>query len=465
MNPLKNFLEPKSIAIVGISQSPGSLSMLALENLLNAGFEGKIYPVNPKGGEIHAHRVFTNLMEIDDDIDLALFYLPPMAIPEATRICGQKGVHSVIIVSDGLEATMANGKTIEQNMMEIARQWGIRILGPDSMGVVSAESKFTTGFVPLGPLQEGGFSLICQTGVLIGAGLAWLISSQRVGISKSIDLAKKCDINEVDCLEYLLEDPYTRAIGLHIEQVADGKRFLEVARRTSLKKPVLVLKAGKSEVGARAISSHTGSLAGNDEIYTAAFSQCGLIRVQDIDELADLAKAFLHLPPMKGKNLGIVTYSGGWGALASDLCEEFGLSVSNLSEETLQNIREVTPSWRKITNPVDIWPPTKLDTSETYRGAIRAVAEDDGVDAILVLAPAIITPKFDVLDGILEEVKRWREKPIVTWAVGDMAGMEKTLSLTEHHCLVFPSVKRAIRVLSANYFYYNKRLNSTPTYK
>jgi acyl-CoA synthetase (NDP forming) len=454
MNPLKAFLEPNSIVILGASQKSKSISALIIESLLRASFEGGIYLVNPKGGEFFGLKVYTNIMSIDATVDLAIILLPPLAVIDAIKLCAQKGIHSVIIVSDGLDEPLEEGKTITKMMLEVARKSGVRIIGPDSMGVVNTEKRLSTSFVPIDRFTEGGLSLISQTGLFTGAGLIWIVSAHRLGISKSIDLAKKCDINEIDCLEYLREDPSTRVIGMHIEEVADGKRFVEVARKTTLLKPILAIKAGKTEIGARAIASHTGSIAGKDEIYEAAFTQSGILRIHDVEELVDLAKAFIHLPLLKGENIGIVTYTGGWGAMAADLCDEFGLSVAKLSETTLQKLKEIAPPWREITNPVDIWPPRGLNTSETYQAAIRAIAEDVSTDGLLIIAPAVNSLFLDALPAIRKEVRRYKEKPVVTWAIGDKDGVEKASSFIEQHCIVYPTVRRAIRALSALYRYH-----------
>ena len=446
-------MEPRSIAILGASKKPESLSALAVRNLLDFGYGGKLYLVNPSGGELLGRKVYCDLLEIDDSIDLAMFYLPPMVVVDAIEACIRKGVRSVVVVSDGLEEPFEEGKTITQKMLEVARRGGVRIMGPNSMGVINMQKRLSTSFVPMAQMNEGGLSFIAQTGLFIGAALAWIANIQNVGISMSIDLANKCDIDEVDSLEYLREDPSTKVIGMHLEEVSDGRRFMEVAKRTSLVKPILAIKAGKTEVGARAIASHTGSLAGKDESYAAAFSQTGIIRVHDIEELADLAKGFIHLPPLRGRNIGVVTYTGGWGALAADLCDEFGLSIAHLSERSIQKVQDIGPAWRKMTNPIDIWPPTKVDTPETYRTAIRAVADDEATDGVLVLSPAVDSPVFDNLDVVREEVARYKDKPIVTWAVGNIGGMKKAFSLMKEDCLIFPTVRRAIRVLAGLYQY------------
>jgi len=454
MNPLKNFLEPNSIVIVGASKKSKSISALIIESLLRGNFEGGIYLVNPKGGEFFGLKVYTNIMSIDAPVDLAIILLPPLAVIDAIKLCAQKGIHSAIIVSDGLNEPLKEGKTITTMMLEVARKGGVRIIGPDSMGVVNTKKRLSTSFVPIDRFTEGDLSLISQTGLFTGAGLIWILSAHRLGISKSIDLAKKCDINEIDCLEYLREDPSTKVIGMHIEEIAYGKRFVEAARKTTLLKPILAIKAGKTEIGARAIASHTGSIAGKDEIYEAAFAQSGILRIHDVEELVDVAKAFIHLPLLKGGNIGIVTYTGGWGAMAADLCYEFGLSVAKLSETTLRKLKEIAPPWREITNPVDIWPPKGLNTSKAYQSAIRAIAEDVNTDGLLVIAPAVNSLLLDPLLAIRKEVRRCKEKPIVTWAIGDKDGVEKAASFIEQHCIVYPTVKRAIRALSALYRYH-----------
>jgi len=293
-------MEPASMAILGASKKPESLSALAIQNLLKFGYEGKLYLVNPSGGELLGMKVYSDLLEINDSIDLAMVYLPPMVVVDAIEACIRKGIRSVIVVSDGLDGPFEKGKTITEKMLEVARSGGVRIMGPNSMGVINVEGKLSTSFAPMEHMDRGGLSIISQTGLFIGSALAWLATDQNVGISKSIDLANKCDIDELDSLEYLREDPSTKVIGLHMEEVTDGRRFIEVARMTTLVKPILAIKPGKTEIGAKAIASHTGSLAGRDEMYAAAFSQTGIIRIYDIEELADLAKAFIHLPSLNG---------------------------------------------------------------------------------------------------------------------------------------------------------------------
>ncbi|MBU2550451.1 MAG: CoA-binding protein [Proteobacteria bacterium] len=451
MNPLTGFMEPRSVAFLGASGRPGSISALVLGNLLKFGFGGQIYPINPKGGELFGLKVYPGLGDVDGPVDLAVIYLPPAGVVDGIRECARKGVSSAIVVSDGLDERSDGGRTLTEEMLEAAREGGVRIMGPNSMGVINARHRFSTSFAPFEDLPEGGLSLISQTGLFTGAVMVWLADDQGVGVGKSIDLANKCDVDEIETLEYLLDDPETRVIGMHIEEVTRGSRFIDTASRVSLEKPILALKPGKTEVGSRAVSSHTGSLAGRDESYQAAFAQSGILRVQDLEELADLAKAFIHLPPMRGPRVGIVTFTGGWGALSADVCAEFGLSVAALAPETLAALQEIAPPWRRMTNPVDLWPPTRLGVADTYRACIRALAADEATDAILVLGPAFDDPMFDIYEVVREETARHPDVPLVTWAVGDRAGMNKAASMVRYGCPFFPTVRRAVRVLSALY--------------
>jgi len=453
MSPLKYFMEPESVAILGASSRPGSISALVVENLLKFGYQGPVYLVNPRGEELFGLKFHAHLLDIQGPVDLVVIYLPPAAMVEAMEACVQKGVRAAIVVTDGLDVPWEGEITITMKMVEVARRGGLRIIGPNSMGVINVPKKFSTSFVSFDRLSTGKLSIISQTGLFTGAALSWLITAQRLGVCMSIDLANKCDVDELDALEYLMEDPDTKVIGLHIEEVTDGKRFIETARKISPKKPILALKPGKTESGARAVASHTGSMAGRDKIYTAAFAQSGVIRVDDMEDLADLAKAFIHLPPQKGPNVGVVTFTGGWGALAADVCQEYGLAVARISETTRRTIQDISPAWRKITNPVDIWPPVKLDVAETYQTSIRALVEDPGVDAVLVIAPAMGNPIFDVIGVIRDESTRSKDKPIVTWAVGHKEGVEQAEAMIESDCLFYPTVTRAVRALAALYQY------------
>ncbi|MBW1786960.1 MAG: CoA-binding protein [Deltaproteobacteria bacterium] len=453
MNPLKYFMEPESVAILGASSRPGSISALVVKNLLKFGYQGPVYLVNPRGEELFGLKFHARLLDIEGPVDLVVIYLPAAAMVEAIEACVQKGVRAAVVVTDGLDVPWEGETTITKKMVEVAGRGGLRIMGPNSMGVINVSKKFSTSFASFDSLSTGKLSIISQTGLFTGAALSWLITSQRLGVSMSIDLANKCDVDELDSLEYLMEDPETKVIGMHIEEVTDGKRFIETARKISPKKPILALKPGRTESGARAVASHTGSMAGRDELYTAAFTQSGVIRVNDMEDLADLAKAFIHLPPLKGPNVGVVTFTGGWGALSADVFQEYGLAVARISETTRRTIQDISPAWRKITNPVDMWPPAKLDAAETYQTSIRALVEDPGVDAVLVIAPAMDNPIFDVIGVIRDESTRSKDKPIVTWAVGHKESVERAKDMIESDCLFYPTVTRAVRALAALYQY------------
>jgi len=459
MVDLKKFIEPNSIAMIGASAKSGSMSSVVIKNLISLGYKGEIYLVNPNGEKLFGLNVYRSLMEIDGDVDLGILFVNPARVTGAISECAERGIESVIIVSDGLDQKTSAGNTIETEIVNLAKNKGVRIVGPNSMGIVNSANNFCTSFIPVERLPRGGLSLVSQSGIFIGAVLSWIISEKNIGISKSIDLANKCDVDEVEVLEYFLNDKDTRVVVVHLESVRDGQKFLQMAKEVSLDKPILAFKTGKTAVGAKLVYSHTGSISGKDDAYNAAFLQSGIIRVTDIEEMLDLATAFMHLPPLKGNKIAVITYTGGWGALTADFCEEFGLEIAELSKSTLQRVKDVSPPWRDITNPVDIWPPAKMDAQKSYRAAIRAVMEDDGVDAVIVLAPASTDPVFDIFGVLEEEVKRY-EKPMVIWAVGNKKGMDKAAGIIASDVVVYSTIKRAVKVLSKLYQYYrNKRIS------
>jgi len=458
MVSLKKFIEPNSVAIIGASAKSGSMSSVVIKNLISLGYKGEIYLVNPNGGKLFGLNVYHSLMEIAENVDVAILFVNPARVKGTISECAERGIESVIIVSDGLDQKTSTGNTIEAEIVDLAKNKGIRIVGPNSMGIVNSANNFCTSFISVDRLPRGGLSLVSQSGVFIGAVLSWIISEKNIGISKSVDLANKCDVDEVEVLEYFLNDKETRVIVLHLESVCDGQKFLQMAKKVSLEKPILAFRPGKTAVGAKLVYSHTGSISGKDDAYNAAFLQSGIIRVTDIEEMLDLAIGFMHLPPLKGNNIAVITYTGGWGALTADFCEEFGLEIAELSKNTLQKVKDVSPPWRDITNPVDIWPPARMDAQRSYRVAIRAVMEDDGVDAVIVLAPASIDPVFDIFGVLEEEVKRYK-KPMVIWAVGNKKGMDKAAGIIASDVVVYSTIKRAVKVLSKLYKYYrNKRI-------
>lgn len=335
---MRLFLEPRSVALVGARRQVGKGSFNALENLLNQGFPGEIYPVNPHAEEILGQKVYHEVKCLPRGIDLAVVMVPREALLQAVEECLGRGIKALIVVSQGFAEADNRGRELQAALELMAKEAGARVIGPNSFGVINAFRRFSTTLLP-SPRDQMPVALVSQSGELLEG--FWGFS-----FGKAVDLGNMCDVDFADVLGYLESDPETRVIALHMEGVGDGRRFIEVAQLVSQKKPVLVLKPGKSGKALQAVASHTGSLAGVDLVYQAAFRKCGLIRAENVEELGDFARGFLQLPPLKGNRLAIVTPTGAGAIMAMDAMEEQGFALAELSAETVSRIGEFFPPGR-----------------------------------------------------------------------------------------------------------------------
>ena len=449
---VKLFMEPKSIALIGISSRTGVYSFNILENLLDLGYHREIYPVNPRVEEILGKKTYSNIEKIDGDVDLAIVSTPREQTVRVVEDCIKKGIKAVIIVGQGFaDANDEEGKRLQKEIKRIIQGTGTRIIGPNTIGVSNPFIDFSTSFVKQPDMKKLPIGIICQTGMFFGS-----FPDLNI-LGKGIDLGNACDLHFADCLEYFEHDQDTGIIFLHIEGLKNGRRFVEIAKRVSRKKPILALKTGISPLSAKAAQSHTGSIIGNDEISEAAFKQSGIIRVRDFDEIGDMVKAFSCLPPMQGRSIGIVSLSGGIGLMAMDACEEYGLNVPKLSQEIQEKIVSISPQWHSINNPVDIWPAMGISRhpfGEVLKTTIEAVLTDERIDAVLLIVGAwfeSISPPFS--DIVLEIADRFKDKPIA-WApyegwLFNISTREIEDRVKEHgRVAIFSSPKRALKALS-----------------
>ena len=330
---LKPFLEPRSVALVGVPRRTGRGSFNILEILLGMGFPGRVYPVNPQAKEILGVPAYPSLKAIPEAPDLAVMMLPREAVPPTLEDCVRRGIRAAIVVSDGFAEADAEGKKLQARLVEIVRGSGCRLVGPNSLGVVNNFARFTTTFLPV-PKGAQPLALVSQSGGFF-AGFANFVPG------KALDLGNMADVDFADALDHFAADPAIRVIALHIEGLKDGRRFLASARRVAREKPVLVLKTGRSELAQRTAATHTGSLAGSDQVFDALCHQAGLIRVKDGDELGDIAGAFQHLPPFTGNRLGIITPTGGGAVLALDSLEKYGFTLAKLSQAAVEDRKSV----------------------------------------------------------------------------------------------------------------------------
>jgi len=441
---MKLFMEPRSIAIVGATTKTGVFSFNIAEQLVKHGFKGKIYPVNPKADHILGIRTYPSISDVSEKVDLALIPVwERSAVPDLVKECVEAGIKAIIVVTQGFADGDKEGKELQDRILRMAREGGARLLGPNSLGVANAFIGLNTSFMPC-RMEKLSLGVICQSGIFF-QGLRTIMT-----LGKGIDIANGCDIHLAEALEYYENDPETRVILLHIEGVRDGRRFMEIARRVSSKKPIIALKAGRSEKGARAAQSHTGSLAGKEEVFQAALKQCGIVPASDLEEMEDLAKAFLRLPLMRGRRVGIVSMSGGAAVMLVDACAQYGLEMAELSPDTQARLQQLSPPWMKATNPLDFWPlnvHSRLGLSETAQVALRAFIADPNIDGLILALGIRYWPEeaLQMARALFELMKSF-SKPICWWA-GVSPPEELVAEFEKRGVVVFPSLERAIRAL------------------
>ncbi len=410
---LDKMFHAKSIAIIGASPRPGSVGNLFLKRLMDFGYSGKLFPVNPRYQEIYGLKCYPSVREIPEEVDLAIITIPANLVLRAVKECAEKGVPGVVIVSGGFKELGEEGRRLEEELTRIAKETGIRIIGPNCMGIYCPSSQIT--FHDKFPKESGDIGFISHSGGLCEL-FVLMMRERGLAMSKVISCGNECDLKFVDFLEYLEDDEETRVITGYVEQIREGRRFLEVAKRVTKKKPVIIWKAGRGSAGQRAIFSHTGALGGSDKIYNAVFKQVGVLRVNCLEEIIDLAMTFHCLSPRKVRNVAVITGPGGLGVAMVDAFESAGLQVPEFSKETQDRLKKIMPPVAGVKNPADLTLAIFEDIDLT-RKAIEIIKEDDRIDAIAVgIAGAIAYLSPDavnrILGGVLEASKE-SEKPVV----------------------------------------------------
>ncbi|HDM92138.1 MAG TPA: CoA-binding protein [Candidatus Korarchaeota archaeon] len=445
------FFEPKSVAVVGASRNPEKLGHVVLRQLLE-NFEGRVYPVNPKADEILGLKCYPSVTSLPEAVDLAVVAVPAPITPQVVRECGERGVKAAIVISGGFSEV--GNVELEEELKETAKKYGVRIIGPNCMGIYRPSSGLDTLFTPSDRLPRpprGDVAILTQSGSFGGAILTWLAMEGK-GISVFVSYGNRADVDEADLIEYLSEDPETRVIAIYIEGLSNGRRFMEAARRVSPRKPIVVFKAGRSQKGARAVQSHTGSLAGSDSAYEAAFKQSGVVRAYSTEEFLDVSRALARLPLPRGPGVGIITNGGGYGVIAVDALEEQGLEVPDLDEDTRKRLREQLPPYYPVGNPLDL---TGSSTPEQYLIGMREMAKSESIDALMVMAlysVPLMEPKRTT-DYILQVVEQYG-KPVVVVSLDvtpDVA--EQNSRLESLGIPVYPAPERAAKALAALWRY------------
>jgi acetyltransferase len=444
IEPIKAFMEPKSIALIGVSRNTGEDSFNILENLLHYGFSGKVFPVNPSADQILGIKSYPNVKDIPEDIDIAVIASPRSTVLNLVKECADKHVKGIVIVAQGFADGDEEGNAMQREMVKTAREAGARIMGPNSLGIANSFCNLNTSFA-FSKMDKVPVGIICQSGLFFPGPPRLILAA------KAIDLGNACDIDVSDGLEYFETDPDIKLITLYIEGIKDGRRFIDVARRVAKKKPIVALKSGRGEYGAIASKSHTGSLAGRDEIYDAVFNQCGVIRAADIEELTDLARTFSCLPLIKGRGIGIISMSGAGGVIAADMCQQHKLDVAELSSETLAQVKRLFPPWLAISNPFDAWPAFQVSGrpyKEVVSRAFNLMLADESVNGIVFISGIFGKQEsWDISQAILQAVDAVKNKPVVCWLYGDHDDVQAKLE-ESGKVAVLPSCERAVRALA-----------------
>lgn len=412
----QTFFSPESVAVIGASQSVGKIGYDVLKNLAGDGYKGKIFPINPKADSMFNLKAYPSVLDVPGKLDLAVFVIPSHLVADTLEDCGKKGVGSAVIISSGFKEIGQEGKVLEDRVAEIANKYNINTLGPNCLGLIDMNTSLNASFAANMPLK-GNVAFISQSGALGTAILDWAIK-EGLGFSKFISLGNKVDVNEVDLINALCDDPQTKAILCYIEDVKDGRAFLDVVRKATMKKPVIITKSGCTQAGAKAASSHTGSLAGSDNAFNAAFLQTGVIRAEMIENLFDFALAFSYQPVCRGNNIAVITNAGGPGIMATDSIEKNpNLKMASLSADTTKKLKGVLPSASAVNNPVDVMGDAADDR---YKKALDIVLDDPNVDGTLViLTPQSSSKIIETSNVIVEKNKSaTNKKPIFTSFLG-----------------------------------------------
>ncbi len=443
------FMSPRSVAVIGASRKTGKGSFNLIENMVAFGYEGEIYPVNPMADEILGYRSYRGVREIGKPVDLAVVSTPREQVAAIVEDCASVGIKAAIIVPQGFADADEAGKGFQKDLSRIARQRGIRLMGPNTLGTLNAFSGFTSSFMPL-RREKVPVGVICQSGIF------FVGSSLFTGMmGKGIDIGNGCDIDFADALDYFGQDDDIRVIFMHIEGLDHGRRLLDVAKRVCLQKPVIAFKSARTEAGARTAASHSGAMAGAYDIFRSALQQAGVMVVSDPAEIADLTKAMLYLHPMRGDRVAVVTFTGAGGIILIDALTTCGLKLALLSPQTLAGTASLSPPWMKIQNPLDIWPALMVHgLDRACSTALRGVLEDPGVDGVICIAIAPDLPDQAFLDatGAIEDVAgHGADKPVVAWLYG--ANQARVSERLERSGTVIsvPTLPRAASVLKALY--------------
>jgi len=457
MDPLHIFFHPRGIAVIGASSNPAKLSYGVLHNLANHGYPGPIYPVNPKGGEMMGLKVYSIVTAVPDPVELAVIVLSADRAVQALEECGQRGIRAAVIIASGFGELGAGGRERETQLRAVARRYGIRFLGPNCIGVIDTYAPIDTTFVRTMP-KRGAIGFVSHSGAVCGGTMDWA-SAVGVGFSRIISLGNQADVDMADALESLAADPHTRVVAAYVEGLPDGRRFVEEAARLTPHKPLVVLKAGRTASGVRAVASHTGALAGAERAFQAACRRARALPVDTLEELVDAAVGLAYRRPPVGPRVAILTNAGGPAAVGADALDRQGLRLADLSEKTRARLREVCPQGTMTGNPVDMLGGPQPDQYMAATNVLLDAPEVDGV--MVVFVPQAIMPPHDVAVAVGRSAEE-AEKPVVCCISGGGGIRAAARALHAHSVPHYLTPARAALGLGALWRYGQIRTRPVP---
>ncbi len=448
IDKLNAFFCPEGVAVVGASRDPEKLGHGILSNILASGYKGNVYPVNPKTDEVLGLPSYPSVKEIPGSLDLAVIVIPERFVPDALRECGEKGLKAVIVITAGFGETGVEGARREQEIAAIAREYGLRVIGPNCLGVIDTFCPINASFAASMP-DQGNIAFMSQSGALCTAVLD-LAVAEGIGFSRFVSLGNKADVDEAALLLKWKDDEHTAVVLAYIEGLPDGRKFIDVARQVSAIKPVVALKSGTTAAGSKAVSSHTGSLAGSEHAYEAAFQKAGVLRAKSLQDIFDWGLVFAYQPLLEGPYIAIVTNAGGPGILATDDLERAGLHLAQLETGTVQILRDGLPRAANVYNPIDVLGDAAVDR---YALALKAALEDPNVNGVIViLTPQVMTEITQTAELVSEMASQY-DKPVIGCFMGEAKIRAGAEILNRNRVPNFPAPDRAVGALQAMWHY------------
>lgn len=456
---LEEIFAPQSVAVVGASPDPSRLGHRVLKNVIDNGYQGRIYPIHPTASAVLGQTAYPSVAAVPDDVELAVLVIPPQHVLNVVEECGQKGVRGLVVITAGFKEVGGEGVKLEHQLVEIVQRYGMRMVGPNCLGVIDTVSDLNASFAALMP-ADGEIAFMSQSGAVCTAILDWS-KEANIGFSRFVSLGNKSDVDEVALLQAWGNDPQNKVILAYLEGISDGPGFIQAAREVTKRTPVIAIKSGTTAAGTRAISSHTGSLAGSESAYESAFGQSGIIRARTMEQLFDFALVFAYQPLLTGSRIAIVTNAGGPGIIATDAIERAGLQMAEFTPATISHLQANLPATANVYNPIDVIGDAKADR---YRIGIEAALTDPNVDAVLVLFTPQAGSEAEATVEAMAELSANQSKPIVASFMGAYSIKPALKLLNQYKIPNYEFPERAVSALEAMWQHRRWREQPAMTY-